>query len=101
MILKLHSYDKAKTQLVLNTFSFYKIFTFIIQAFKCQFSAVAGPPLNFNSYFGTAFPLSNEKNVHLMRQQCPIFPWKVKDAQYLRLYVKSELQNMWKEAITT
>lgn len=84
VIIKLHRYDTDKTQLVLNIFSFYKIFTFSIQAFKCQISAVAGPPLNLNSYFGTLFSLSHEKNAHLMRQQCPIFPWKVKDAQYLR-----------------
>ena len=65
MTLKLHSYDTDKTNLVLNISSFHKIFTFSIQAFKCQFSAVAGPPLNLNSYFGTVFFLFHMKRMYI------------------------------------
>ena len=53
--------------------------TFSIWPFKCQFSAAAGALINLNAHCGAVFCCSDEKNVHLMGQYCPIHVPKVKN----------------------
>lgn len=40
--------------------------------FKCQVSAVAGAFLKLSADYGALFSCSDEQNVHLMAQFCPI-----------------------------
>jgi hypothetical protein len=51
---------------------------FRVRLFKCHVSVAAGALFNLNAHCKAMFSLSDEKNVHLMGQCCPIYKLKVK-----------------------
>jgi hypothetical protein len=60
------------------TFYLFGALTFGVWLFKLHVSAAVGALFNLNTHCGTVLSLSDEKDVHLMEQFCPISLLKVK-----------------------
>lgn len=70
--------------------------TFIIWPFESHIAAAAGAVFSLNAHYKTAFSLLDEKPVHLMGQQSPIFLVKVKiNKSELFRAVKKEKNFEW------
>ena len=58
---------------------FCSVLTLSILPFKCQVSAVARTLLKLNAHCGAVFSYSDEQDVHLLAQHCPICLLKVNE----------------------